>query len=46
MALSAEAQLAHPALWVGREDFRITLLGAGLGAAGAVAIEGCAGAPR
>ncbi len=42
MALSAEAQLADPAAWVARDAFRITLLGAGLGAAGAVEVAGCA----
>jgi DsbC/DsbD-like thiol-disulfide interchange protein len=42
MVVTAEARLADPALWVGRDALRLTLFGAGLGAAGALEVEGCA----
>jgi DsbC/DsbD-like thiol-disulfide interchange protein len=43
MLVTAQARLADPALWVGRDALRLTLFGAGLGAAGSLEIDGCAG---
>jgi DsbC/DsbD-like thiol-disulfide interchange protein len=40
----AEARLADPAAWVGRDALRVTLFGDGLGATGALDLDGCGGA--